>query len=102
MRIAVIGTGGMGQTFARRLARLGHHVSIANSRAPEGLAALAGELGATPLSTVEAARAGEIIFLAIPTKAVADLPPGLFANLADDVVVIDVGNYHPELRDGRI
>jgi hypothetical protein len=26
----------------------------------------------------------------------------LFANVADGVVVIDIGNYHPELRDGRI
>jgi predicted dinucleotide-binding enzyme len=26
----------------------------------------------------------------------------LFANVARSVVVIDLGNYHPELRDGRI
>jgi predicted dinucleotide-binding enzyme len=63
---------------------------------------LAAEIGATPVSVVEAAKAGEIVILAIPTKAVADLPRGLFANVADSVVVIDIGNYHPELRDGRI
>jgi predicted dinucleotide-binding enzyme len=45
---------------------------------------------------------GEIIILAIPTKAVADLPRGLFANVPSSVVVVDIGNYHPELRDGRI
>jgi 8-hydroxy-5-deazaflavin:NADPH oxidoreductase len=63
---------------------------------------LAAEIGATPVSVVDAAKAGEIIIIAIPTKAVADLPRGLFANVADSIVVIDIGNYHPELRDGRI
>jgi 8-hydroxy-5-deazaflavin:NADPH oxidoreductase len=102
MRIGVIGVGSMGGIVARHLAKLGHHVSIANSRGPESLTALATETGATPVSVVEAAKAGEIVFIAIPTKAVADLPRGLFANVAGSVVVIDVGNYHPELRDGRI
>jgi len=50
----------------------------------------------------DAAQAGEIVILAIPTKAVADLPRELFANAPGSVVVIDIGNYHPELRDGRI
>jgi len=102
MRIGVIGAGSMGVILARHLARLGHHVSIANSRGPESLAALAAEIGATPASVVDAAKAGEIVILAIPTKAVADLPRGLFANVPSSVVVIDIGNYHPELRDGHI
>jgi predicted dinucleotide-binding enzyme len=63
---------------------------------------VAAETGATPVSVVDAVRAAEIVILAIPTKAVAELPPALFANVADRVVVIDIGNYHPELRDGRI
>ena len=102
MRIGVIGAGSMGGILARHLAKLGHHVSIANSRGPESLTALAAEIGATPVSVVDAAKAGEIVILAIPTKAVADLPRGLFANVPSSVVVIDIGNYHPELRDGRI
>ena len=102
MRIGIIGAGGMGGVLARRFARLGHHVSIANSRGPESLAALAVDVGATPVSALDAAAGGEVVVIAIPTKAVADLPRGLFANVADGVVVIDVGNYHPELRDGRI
>jgi predicted dinucleotide-binding enzyme len=102
MRIGVIGAASMGSILARHLANLGHHVSIANSRGPESLTALAAEIGATPVSVVDAAKAGEIVLIAIPTKAVANLPRGLFANLADSVVVIDIGNYHPELRDGRI
>src|SRR5256714_11615294 len=102
MRIGIIGAGTMGQILARHLARLGHHVSIANSRGPESLTAVAAEIGATPVSVVDAAAAGEIVILAIPTKAVPDLPQDLFANVPENVVVIDIGNYHPELRDGPI
>jgi predicted dinucleotide-binding enzyme len=102
MRIGIIGTGSMGGILARHLAQLGHHVSIANSRGPGSLTALAAEIGAVPVSVVDAAKAGEIVILAIPTKAVAELPRGLFANVPSSVVGIDIGNYHPELRDGHI
>ena len=102
MRIGVIGAGNMGGILARHLARLGHHVSVANSRGPESLTALAAEIGATPVSVVDAAHAGEIVILSIPTKAVAELPRNLFANVPSSVVIIDIGNYHPELRDGHI
>lgn len=102
MKIAVIGAGSMGGILARQLAKLGHHLSIANSRGANSLAASAAQIGATPVSVVDAASAGDVVILAIPTKAVAQLPRGLFANVADSVVVIDIGNYHPELRDGGI
>jgi predicted dinucleotide-binding enzyme len=102
MKIGIIGAGGMGRVLAGRLGKLGHHVSIANSRGPGSLTALGAETGATPVSLVDAARAGAIFILAIPTKAVAVLPPALFADAPSNIVVIDVGNYHPELRDGRI
>ena len=102
MRVGVIGAGSMGVILARHLAQRGHRVRIANSRGPESLTALAADIDATPVSVVDAARAGEVVILAIPTKAVADLPRALFASAASTVVVIDIGNYHPELRDGRI
>src|SRR5258706_12228763 len=102
MRIGVIGAGSMGQILARSLAKLGHHVSIASSRGPERLTAVATEVGATPASVVDAVSAAEIVVLAIPTKAVANLPSALFANVPDQVIVIDIGNYHPDLRDGHI
>ena len=102
MSIGVIGAGAVGRTLARHLATLGHQVSISNARGPASLTALAAEIGATPVSVVDAANAGEVAIIAIPTKAVADLPRALFANVPSSVVVIDIGNYHPELRDGRI
>ena len=102
MKIGIIGAGSMGTTLARHLSRLGHDVAIANSRGPESLVALAAEIRATPVSVADAVKAKEVIVLAIPTKTVADLPRVLFLNVPSSVVVIDVGNYHPELRDGRI
>ena len=68
MRIGIIGAGGLGGLLARRLAKLGHRVSIAISRGPERLTALAAEIGATPVSVVDAAGAGEIIIIAIPAS----------------------------------
>jgi len=102
MHIGIIGAGNIGGTLARHLAKLGHQVSIANSRGPESLTELAAKIGATPVSIVDAANAGELVIIAIPTKAVVDLPRGLFADVPSGVVVIDTGNYHPELRDSRI
>src|SRR5882762_2038130 len=81
MRIGIIGAGALGGTLARRLAKRGHQVSIANSRGPESLAALAAEIGATPVSVVDAANTGEIVIISIPTKAVADLPRDLYRQL---------------------
>lgn len=102
MRIGIIGAGAMGRSLSRNLGKLGHHVSIANSRGPQSLTAVAAETGATAVAVIDAARAADVVFLAIPTKAVSDLPGGLLANLPDRVVVIDIANYHPTLRDGRI
>lgn len=102
MKIGVVGAGAVGGTLARLLAKLGHQVSMANSRGPESLTALATGIGASPVSIVDAAKAAEMVIVAIPTKAVPYLPRGLFANVPGSVVVVDTGNYHPELRDGRI
>src|SRR6266571_5096435 len=41
LRIGIIGAGNIGGTLARHLTRLGHFVSIANSRGPESLTGLA-------------------------------------------------------------
>jgi predicted dinucleotide-binding enzyme len=102
MRIGVIGAGALGRGLASKLAKLGHEVLIANSRGPETLTVLAAEVGARPVSVFEAARAADLVIVSIPTKAVRDLPQDLFAGVDDRVVVVDTGNYHPELRDGHI
>jgi predicted dinucleotide-binding enzyme len=92
----------MGTTLARQLTRSGHGVAIANSRGPASLTAVAADTGATPLSVTDAVNVAELVILAIPTKSVIHLPRALFARVPRSAVVIDLGNYHPELRDGRI
>src|SRR6478735_2303333 len=101
MNIGIIGTGMVGSALARRLARLGHTLSISNSRGSHTLWQFAGEIGALATTTNEAARSGEIVIVAIPERAVMDLPKDLFAGVAADTVVIDTGNYYPS-RDGQI
>jgi predicted dinucleotide-binding enzyme len=50
----------------------------------------------------EAARSGEVVIVTIPEGRVPDLPKDLLAGIAEDVVVVDTGNYYPRERDGRI
>ncbi|EMF54184.1 MULTISPECIES: NAD(P)-binding domain-containing protein [Streptomyces] len=102
MKIGIIGAGNIGGNLTRRLTALGHEVSVANSRGPQTLTALAEETGATPVTVREAARGAEVVVVTIPLKAVPDLPSGLLDAAADGVAVIDTGNYSPRQRDGRI
>jgi predicted dinucleotide-binding enzyme len=101
MNIGIIGAGQIGGTFATRLVALGHDVAIADSRGPETLRGLAAEIEARPVTVTEAAHSGEIVIVAIPQRAVMDLPKDLFTGVPTDVVVIDTGNYYP-VRDRRI
>jgi predicted dinucleotide-binding enzyme len=101
MKIGIIGAGNIGGTLTRRLAALGHEVSVANSRGPETLRELATETGATAVSVTDAAHDKDVVVVTIPEKNILDLPDDLFAG-AGDVVVVDTGNYYPQQRDGRI
>lgn len=92
----------MGRTFARELAQSGHTVMIANSRGPDSLVPFAAEVGAKAVRVAEVAAECELILLAIPTKAVPVLRRNLWPSAARAPIVVDVGNYHPQLRDGRI
>ncbi len=102
MKIGIIGAGQIGGTLARRLTAAGHEVSIANSRGPASLAALAKETGAKPVTVEQAARAGDVVIVTIPMKNIPRLPQGLFDGAPADVVVVDTGNYYPQQRDGAI
>jgi 8-hydroxy-5-deazaflavin:NADPH oxidoreductase len=102
MNIGIIGAGAMGSCLASKFIKLGHTVSIANSRGPASLKQLAEEIGAEAATLEEATKNKEVIIIAIPQKNVLDLPKDLFKHLPKDVVVIDTGNYYPNLRDGAI
>ncbi|MER7926805.1 NAD(P)-binding domain-containing protein [Streptomyces sp. NPDC096057] len=101
MKIGIIGAGNIGGNLTRRLTAIGHDVSVANSRGPQTLSALAEETGATPVPVEEAARGADVVVVTVPLKAVPDLPKGFLDGAAENVAVIDTGNYYPG-RDGRI
>jgi hypothetical protein len=101
MNIGIIGAGHIGGTLARRFVALGHHVTVANSRDPETIESLAAEWGATAAWANMAAHGADVVVVTIPEKDVVNLPDNFLEGAADDVVVIDTGNYSKE-RDGRI
>lgn len=102
MKIGIIGAGNIGSALAQRFTELGHEVSIANSRGPDTLREVETKTGATAVTAHEAARAGSVVVVTVPEAKVPQLPEDLFDGVADEVVVIDTGNYYPRQRDGRI
>ncbi|MER6385583.1 NAD(P)-binding domain-containing protein [Streptomyces sp. NPDC001250] len=102
MKIGIIGAGNIGGNLTRRLTALGHDVSVANSRGPETLKALAEETGATAVRAEDAAKGAQVVVVTVPVKAVPNLPSGLLDGAAEGAAVIDTGNYYPRERDGRI
>ncbi len=102
MRIGIIGAGAIGGTLTRRLRELGHEVRVANSRAPETLADLAAETGATPLWAAEVAKDADLVIVSIPQKNVPDLASGIVDARKPDAPVIETNNYYPQQRDGYI
>lgn len=98
MRIGIIGAGHIGGTAARLFIDAGHEVAISNSRGPETLRELIGELGpnARAVTAPEAARFADVVLVAIPLKDYRTLP----ADQMKGKIVIDAMNYYPN-RDGH-
>ena len=97
--IGLIGAGNIGSQVARAAITSSYDVVISNSRGPETLTDLVSELGprARAGTTEEAAAAGDLVVVAIPLKAIGDVPAEHLAGK----VVIDTNNYYPR-RDGNI
>jgi predicted dinucleotide-binding enzyme len=102
MKIGVIGIGEIGGTVARRWSDRGHSVRVANSRGPEAVRRFAAEIGADAADIYGAVEDADVVLLAIPFPAVAGLPKDLFNRAAAGVVIIDAGNYYPDVRDPHI
>jgi 8-hydroxy-5-deazaflavin:NADPH oxidoreductase len=100
MKIGIIGAGNIGATLARKLTARGHEVKLANSKGPDTIRDLAGDVGATPVSKEEAVQGVEVIVLSIPFARYPELA-NLFSDVPTGVVVIDTSNYYP-IRDGAI
>jgi predicted dinucleotide-binding enzyme len=97
--IGLIGAGHIGSQIARLAVGHGYEVVISNSRGPETLTALVGELGpdARAASALDAAKAGNIVVVTIPLKNYREVPVEALAGK----IVIDTNNYYPQ-RDGHI
>jgi predicted dinucleotide-binding enzyme len=102
--IGIIGAGHIGSALAEVLTDAGHDVVLANSRDPQTLAGLVGELSARPsargtvraATAADAAAAGDLAVVTVPLRAYRDIPVEPLAGK----VVIDTDNYYPE-RDGQ-
>ena len=97
--IGFIGAGHIGSQVARLAISRGYAVVMSNSRGPETLAALVGELGpsARAATAVDAAKAGDIVVVTVPLKNYREVPVAPLAGK----IVIDTNNYYPQ-RDGHI
>jgi predicted dinucleotide-binding enzyme len=97
--IGFIGSGHIGGTLAKLAVDAGLDVVVSNSRGPETLQDLVGELGphARAATAAEAGAAGDVVVVTVPLKAVLDVP----VNPLRGKVVIDTCNYYPQ-RDGQI
>jgi len=97
--VGFIGSGNIGATVARLAIAAGYDVLLSNSRGPETLAGLVGDLGprAQAATVVEAAAAGALAVVSVPFKAYRDLPGSQLAGK----VVLDANNYYPQ-RDGNV
>ena len=97
--IGLIGAGHIGSQVARLAVAAGYDVVLSNSRGPQSLSALVGELGphARAGTTLEAATAGDLVVVSVPLKNYRDVPVAPLAGK----VVIDTNNYYPQ-RDGHI
>jgi predicted dinucleotide-binding enzyme len=100
MNIAILGSGKLGATLARRFTQAGHEVTIANSRGAASLEPLVVELrprAHAAADIAEAADAAEVVVLALPFFLYDRLPADALAGK----VVIDATNYYPG-RDGEL
>src|SRR6201996_488957 len=102
MEIGIIGAGQIGGTLTRLLTKQGHTVRVSNTRAPETLAELATETGATAVWAKDAPVDADLVIVSIPQKNVPDLAPGIVSTAKAEAPVIETNNYYPQQRDGRI
>ncbi|WP_280137962.1 MULTISPECIES: NAD(P)-binding domain-containing protein [unclassified Ensifer] len=107
MSIGIIGSGNIGSAFARALAKASIPAIIANSRGPESLRVLAGELAPfITAGTREEAASADIVLVAVNWSRL----PTALAGLPDwnGRIVIDANNpieaplFKPAQLDGRL
>ena len=98
MRVSIIGIGAIGGTIAKKLAKGGYKVSIANSKGKSAVEKFASEIGAEPRDISTISKDAEVLILSIPFGAIPKLSKDIFQNLPNNALVIDTTNYYPEIR----
>jgi len=92
MRVGFIGAGNVGKTIARHLISAGHEVVISNSKGPESLEGIVGELG--PLAraaTKEEAVRCDLIILCVHWRHAQEALKGITWN---GQILVDATNAH--------
>lgn len=99
MNIAIIGTGRMGETFARRWVERGHDITL-GSRDPERAAVLAAEIapGVGATSPASAVAPAEVVVLAFPWYAATDV----FREVGDLSGKVVVDCINPLMSSGKL
>ena len=95
MKVAVLGTGGVGQTIATKLVELGHEVTMGSRSAGNEAAAAwveAAGAGAGHGTFAEAAAAGEIVFNCTAGTASLEALEAAGADNLEGKVLVDVSN----------
>jgi 8-hydroxy-5-deazaflavin:NADPH oxidoreductase len=101
VRIAIIGTGAIGGTLARKFSAAGYDVVVANSRGPETIDPEVLEFGARAAAAAEAVQGADAVILSIPFARIPAIAGLLSSAAPRNAVVIDTSNYFPH-RDGQI
>lgn len=102
MKISFVGAGKMAQMLAPRLIRAGHEVVLSNSRGPETLQDLIGQLGpqASAAPVAEAVEGADIVVLATPWGKTAEAVSE--ASWQDRTVIDTTNNRTKPGPDGLI
>jgi hypothetical protein len=93
MKIAIIGSGKMGQALSRLFAGAGYDVALSNSRGPESLTEVVEELGpnASAQTVPDAVDGADVVFLATPWGKTAEAV-SVVSDWTDRVVVDTTNN----------
>jgi predicted dinucleotide-binding enzyme len=100
MKYSIIGSGAIGSAIAKHFAKANISVSVANTRGPESLKALAEKLGSAIVpSDLTSALEADVVILAVPFDAVKDvLRAGSHWNgrvIVDATNAIDFATFGP-------
>lgn len=97
MRVGIIGSSSLAAVLARRLTDAGHEVAVADFEDQARLAELGASTGARVTTVEDLAESSDVVFLAMPFRRCAELPPKPFIGK----IVVDATDYFPQ-RDGSV